>query len=90
MPLVCETFDLMADLGLPFNSTATGLQADVQNGIAKDRSWPNTDSLPNVPRKFVMSKKMPTAHCGGPDSRVARAADGMPAAARSLSRVPEY
>jgi uncharacterized protein YhfF len=30
MPLVCETFDLMADLGLPFNSTTTGLQADVQ------------------------------------------------------------
>lgn len=30
MPLVCETFDLMADLGLPFNSTATGRQADVQ------------------------------------------------------------
>lgn len=58
-----------------------------QRTVANGGNSPNTDS---VPRKFVMSKKMPTAHCGGPDSRVARAADGMPAAARSLSRVPEY
>lgn len=58
--------------------------------VANGGNWPNTDSLPGVPPKFVMSKKMPTAHCGGPDSSVARAADDVPAAARSLSPAPEY
>ncbi|MDN7558654.1 hypothetical protein [Burkholderia orbicola] len=58
-----------------------------QRTVANGGNSPNTDS---VPRKFVMRKKMPAAHCGGLGSSVARTADGMPAAARTLNPAPEY
>lgn len=59
-------------------------------GMRGRHNRPNTDSLPSIPPKFVMSKKMPAAHCGGLGSSVARAADGVPAATQSLNPAPEY
>ncbi|CAG2272289.1 hypothetical protein BCCR75502_01679 [Burkholderia sola] len=53
--------------------------AALRNGCRLVRSWPKTDSLPSVPRKFAMTQKNPPHNAAGVAGRRARAARGAPA-----------